>query len=131
MRWMDQPDIRKQKLQENNSKPIGDPHVYHDLSMFLASSHHNRGIATAALKALMGTWYIPRSKVKNIEAGVFNGNKGSARVLEKSGWILEEVFNLGGKGKTQSGELIETIESYYWRAARPSGTADEVTVHNV
>ncbi|KAL4247206.1 hypothetical protein ABKN59_007926 [Abortiporus biennis] len=66
-----QPDIMKQKLQENNDRSLGDPDILHDVSPYLAPSHHGRGIASAVLRTLTACWYLPRMKIRNVEAGIF------------------------------------------------------------
>ena len=60
----------------------------------LGTDVFRRGIATEALRA-MTAYAFERFDICRLEAGVFDWNPASARVLEKSGYVLEGRARLG------------------------------------
>lgn len=54
---------------------------------FLASSHYGRGIMPLALQTLIDKWMVPRMNAQAIRAEVFKGNRASARIFEKCGFV--------------------------------------------
>jgi len=77
---------KARKTRENEAKSIGDPTIIWSFGDYLASSHHGRGIMTAAVRMLMEKWAIPHMNVRRIRAEVFTGNIASQRVFEKNGF---------------------------------------------
>lgn len=62
-----------------------------EVGYWLAENYWGQGIATSALEMLEQR--IPKnSNVKRLQASVFEGNKGSSRVLEKSGYEKQGYF---------------------------------------
>jgi len=59
-----------------------------EIGYWLGRNHWGRGIATAALTELSERVFATTDIVR-LYAGVFEWNPGSARVLEKSGYVLE------------------------------------------
>jgi RimJ/RimL family protein N-acetyltransferase len=59
-----------------------------EIGYWLAESYWGRGIATEALRA-MTDYAFATFDVCRLEAGVFEWNPASARVLEKAGYVLE------------------------------------------
>ena len=72
---------------------IPQPDVYRksaEIGYWIGEPYWNRGIATTALK--LATKYAFKDlKLVRLFAGVFEGNDGSRKVLEKSGYTLEGV----------------------------------------
>ncbi|KAH8099283.1 hypothetical protein BXZ70DRAFT_289672 [Cristinia sonorae] len=114
---------RERLSRENMARPTGDPeivwciggkcpqsacnddltHAWCCCTDYLASSHHGRGIMSAALQTIITQWAIPRMNTRIIRGEAFKGNIGSVRVFEKNGFVLEntvdfeQVLNNGGK----------------------------------
>lgn len=68
-----------------------DDDVFHrgaEIGYWLGKKHWGKGIATAALSELTARIFATTDIVR-LYAGVFAWNPGSARVLEKSGYVLE------------------------------------------
>ncbi|KAJ6566993.1 hypothetical protein B0H19DRAFT_940905 [Mycena capillaripes] len=86
--WDVQGQERERLMAENNARPTGDPKIVWQLSDFLASSHHRRGIMTVVIATLLDKWVIPRMRVHHMHVSVFTGNNGSVRVFEKNGFVL-------------------------------------------
>lgn len=61
-----------------------------EIGYWLAGPHHGRGIATAAVGALVPLAFA-RFAILRLQAGVFSNNPASMRVLEKNGFIREAV----------------------------------------
>ncbi|KAJ6548134.1 acyl-CoA N-acyltransferase [Mycena vulgaris] len=83
---------RDQWMEENAAKATGDPTIVWQVSDFLASSHHRRGIMTAVLRTVLDKWAIPRMRVRHMHISVFTGNSGSIRVFEKNGFVLVDTL---------------------------------------
>ncbi|KAJ6453120.1 hypothetical protein C8R45DRAFT_847360, partial [Mycena sanguinolenta] len=91
--WLEvQGSERHRLMAENNARPTGDPEITWQVSDFLASSHHRRGIMTAALATVLKEWAIPRMRVHRLHVSVFTGNNGSVRVFEKNGFVLVKTL---------------------------------------
>lgn len=60
-----------------------------EVGYWLGESHWHKGIATEALFAFSKWTFGNFDYVLRIEAEVFEGNEGSARVLEKAGYVFE------------------------------------------
>jgi [ribosomal protein S5]-alanine N-acetyltransferase len=65
--------------QEHNKAEVG---------FWLLPSYWNKGIASEALRAVIGYWQTAK-KLNRLEAFVEEGNNASARVLEKAGFMYE------------------------------------------
>ena len=59
-----------------------------EIGYWLAEPHWGRGIVTEAVQAVTA-YGFERFALRRIEAGVFERNVASARVLEKAGYVLE------------------------------------------
>ena len=59
-----------------------------ELGYWLSRGHWGRGVATAAARAVCAHLFADH-RARRIWAGVFAGNTGSARVLEKAGFTRE------------------------------------------
>ena len=62
-----------------------------EIGYWIAEEYWNKGIATAALKE-MTSQIFSTTDIVRLVAPIFNGNKGSKRVLEKCGYQLEGIF---------------------------------------
>ncbi|CAM1505170.1 Fc.00g108070.m01.CDS01 [Cosmosporella sp. VM-42] len=60
-----------------------------EIGYWLGQDHWNQGIATEALSAFTEWTFDNFTHVLRIEAEVFEGNKGSARALDKTGYVFE------------------------------------------
>lgn len=80
-------------------------HTY-ELGYWFAPKVWNQGIATRAVKMLMAQLEY-NEQVVRVEATVFDGNIGSARVLEKSGFVLDGVFK---KAVCKHGRFFDTLK---------------------
>jgi ribosomal-protein-alanine N-acetyltransferase len=76
-----------------------------EIGYWLGQPFHGRGIATKAIGALtafaFGTMTLER-----LQAGVFEWNLASARVLEKNGYVREAVLR---KSVFKDGQLIDSF----------------------
>jgi len=78
---------QRQRLTDGNvARKAGDPDILWGIGDYIASSHHGKGIMTAAVAALRSQWWIPRMGVCHIRAAAFKGNQASVRVFEKNGF---------------------------------------------
>jgi [ribosomal protein S5]-alanine N-acetyltransferase len=76
-----------------------------EIGYWLGRNHWGKGIATAAVSALTDRIFTTTDIVR-LYAGVFSWNPGSARVLEKCGYVLE------GRKKNavfKDGQLIDEL----------------------
>ncbi|KAF9229044.1 hypothetical protein BS17DRAFT_688481 [Gyrodon lividus] len=105
------PEERKRAVEENNSKPVGDPSIVWTFGDYLAPSHHGRGIMTAAMTTILNGWAIPRMGVRIMTGYTFSENKGSQRVFEKSGFVWKRTLD---NGKVVRGER-KTLNYLEWR----------------
>jgi RimJ/RimL family protein N-acetyltransferase len=64
-----------------------------EIGYWLAAPFWGRGIATRAVRAL-ADWAFANHDLLRLFAGVFEGNRASARVLEKAGFTLEGRLRL-------------------------------------
>jgi len=97
----------------NNALAVGDQRIIWCIGDYLAASHHGRGIMSAALGTLISSWMIPRMNARLIRAEVFTGNKGSARVFEKNGFVLEKTVE--NRKVLASGETRLGFDVLWWR----------------
>ncbi|KAG6332772.1 hypothetical protein ID866_6317 [Astraeus odoratus] len=95
------PEERKKQVEINENKQVGDPSIIWTFGDYLAPSHHGRGIMSAAMRLILYSWAIPRMGVRRMVGYTFEGNQGSVRVFEKSGFVLKSVLD---NGKTVRGE---------------------------
>lgn len=65
-----------------------------EIGYWLGEAYWGRGIATEALRA-MTEYAFAHFDICRLEAGVFDWNPASARVLEKNGYVLEGRARLG------------------------------------
>lgn len=86
---------REKQVEINRSKPRGDPSIIWGFGNYLASSHHGRGIMSAAMRFILYSWAIPRMGVRRMAGYTFVGNIGSVRVFEKSGFALKGILDNG------------------------------------
>lgn len=75
------------------------------MGYWLGEVHWGRGIATAAVRAVTD-WAFDAHALVRIQAGVFEGNPASARVLEKAGYQLEGRLR---KSVMKEGRLLDRL----------------------
>ncbi|KAF7353946.1 N-acetyltransferase domain-containing protein [Mycena venus] len=90
--WEVQGPERDRLMAENIVRPTGDTGIIWQVSDFLASSHHRRGIMTVVLRTVLDKWAIPRMCMRHLHVSVFTGNNGSVRVFEKNGFVLVDTI---------------------------------------
>ncbi|KAJ6580927.1 acyl-CoA N-acyltransferase [Mycena capillaripes] len=92
--WSEVLDVeeRARLVAENNARVTGDPEIVWHVGYYLAPSHHGRGLMSTALKTLITQFGIPWMKTKYIRSGVFEGNPGSIRVLQKNGFVVVDTL---------------------------------------
>jgi RimJ/RimL family protein N-acetyltransferase len=76
-----------------------------EIGYWLGKAYWGRGIASAVVPALTD-WAFAQFDVCRLFAGVFDGNAASARVLEKSGYVLEGRLR---KAVTKDGKTIDQL----------------------
>jgi RimJ/RimL family protein N-acetyltransferase len=76
-----------------------------ELGYWLGEPFWSRGIATRAVRAMTG-WGFARLPIVRIHARVYSSNPGSARVLEKCGYILEGRFR---QAIFKDGQLLDEL----------------------
>jgi RimJ/RimL family protein N-acetyltransferase len=76
-----------------------------EIGYWLGEPYWGRGITTEAVKA-MTEYAFERFDVRRVYAGVFDWNRASARVLEKSGYIFEGRMR---KGVIKEGQIIDDL----------------------
>jgi len=102
----------KRLEKENNQRAVGDPNIEWFFGDYLASSHHGRGIMTAAIKAIMD-WAVPSMGVRHIVITTGKGNIASMRTFEKNGYthigVLEncKVYPASKGGQPFSVSVME------------------------
>src|SRR5207302_903441 len=90
--------------------PISTEHAYADVSYFIGErAYWGKGYATAAIIAATRFGFDALG-LHRAQAGVYEGNVGSARALEKAGYVLEG--RLRGKLRTAAG-----WEDHLWYGA--------------
>lgn len=78
-----------------------------EMGYFIGAPFWGKGIATEAIQ-LMVTYTFDNFDIIRIEAGVFDFNKPSMRVLEKNGFYLESIKK---KAAIKNGKIID---DYLW-----------------
>ncbi|KAH9950908.1 GNAT domain-containing protein [Amylocystis lapponica] len=97
---------------ENAHRELGDPDLVWCIGDYLASSHHGRGIMSAALGALLSLWAVPRMAARRCRVEIFEGNIGSMRVFEKNGFVLKKTLH---RAHTNSfGETKDGTHIFWW-----------------
>ncbi|KAJ7780228.1 acyl-CoA N-acyltransferase, partial [Mycena maculata] len=91
--WTEVQDKEEQArlVAENNAQCAGDPDIAWHIGYYIAPSHQSRGLATAAVKALI-EWGIVWMGARCIRSGTFEGNHGSLKVLQKNGFVLVDTL---------------------------------------
>lgn len=62
-----------------------------EMGYWLGEPFWGKGIVTEAVKAI-SSWVFNNSDIVRLQAGIFEWNKGSMRVLEKAGYKFEGIF---------------------------------------
>ncbi|KAI0651977.1 GNAT domain-containing protein [Trametes meyenii] len=116
-RWPDVEDkeVKVNLATPNAEKTVGDPSIIWCIGDYLASSHHGRGIMTAAVKTLLHEWGIPRMGVRQVRVETFTDNVGSRRVFEKLGFVVEKTVQLENR-VLNSGRKIDGMVILWWKA---------------
>jgi RimJ/RimL family protein N-acetyltransferase len=83
---------------------------------YLVSSHHGRGIMSAAVGTLIDSWMVPRMNARLIRVEVFSGNMGSRRVFEKNGFVFEKRVDY--PAVLACGETRLGYDVLWWRSGQ-------------
>ena len=90
---------------------------YAEIAYGVAESHHNRGIATAAIRMLVNKVFA-ETALRKLIAYVHDQNQASCRVLEKLGFrqegFLHEHYVINGKPEN---EILYALLKTEWEAA--------------
>jgi len=105
---------RQKAMEENNALEVGDPNIVWSMGDYLASSHHGRGIMSAAIGTFIREWMIPRMNAQHITSHAFGGNVGSVRVFEKNGFVQQGLVRKIHK-VTEAGFLHESLHVLSWK----------------
>lgn len=81
------------------------------LTVYLAPSHHRRGIMSAVLKVLLNEWMVPKMNCQTIWVGYFPNNEASARTFVRNGF---KVAGEKKNGAVHRGEW-RTIRRLRWK----------------
>ncbi|OCH96417.1 hypothetical protein OBBRIDRAFT_718357 [Obba rivulosa] len=104
----EEPETRERLQKENAEKAVGDPSIVWCFGDYIASSHHGRGIMSAAVSTLLSSWGIPRMGVRRMRVETAVGNIGSVRVFQKNGFVLEKSVENVRVGSNYSAETYGT-----------------------
>ncbi|KAH9835900.1 acyl-CoA N-acyltransferase [Rhodofomes roseus] len=99
--------------EENAARAVGDPSIIWCAGDWLASSHHGRGIMSAAFRTLMTDWAIPRMNVRVMRVETYAENVASARVFEKFGFVQECIAD--DVIVTNTGVVRRGIRLLWWK----------------
>lgn len=77
-----------------------------EFGYWLGEAHWNKGIATEAVQAFVPWIFAAFPDIARVEAGVFEWNPASMRVLEKAGFRREGVLR---KSAFKDGQLIDRV----------------------
>ncbi|KAI1788791.1 acyl-CoA N-acyltransferase [Ganoderma leucocontextum] len=111
---MDDKELKETLLQRNAGRTLGDSEIVWCIGDFLASSHHGKGIMTAAIRTFIRDWAVPRMGVRKIRVETFSDNIGSRRVFEKLGFTYEKTVPI--RRTLQSGRTIDGMDILWWKA---------------
>lgn len=81
------------------------------IAVFLAASHHGRGIASDAINTLLHDWLVPRMGVRRVLAFPFVGNHGGVKVFLKN----EFRFLFGCENHAVVRGMARSINVVEWR----------------
>ncbi|KAH9937339.1 acyl-CoA N-acyltransferase [Fomitopsis serialis] len=101
------------RCEENAARAVGDPSIVWCVGYYTASSHHGRGIMSAAFRTLMTEWAIPRMNVRIMRVETYRENVASARVFEKFGFVQERVAD--DVVTTNTGAVWHGVRLLWWR----------------
>ncbi|KAJ7281973.1 acyl-CoA N-acyltransferase [Mycena rebaudengoi] len=92
--WPEVLDVeeKRRRVEENSARAPGDPEISWNISYYIAPSHQGRGLATAAVNAILTQWCVPRMNTRHIRTSVFAGNPASVKVLEKNGFVMVDTL---------------------------------------
>ncbi|CCL98111.1 uncharacterized protein FIBRA_00105 [Fibroporia radiculosa] len=110
----EEPDEERiRQSDENWRREPGNPELVYCVGDYIASSHHCRGIMSAALGILLSAWAIPRMGARKIRVEIFKGNDASVRVFEKNGFVIEKTVEK--EVTTNFGDVKSGSHILWWR----------------
>jgi RimJ/RimL family protein N-acetyltransferase len=63
-----------------------------EFTVYLAPSHHGRGIMSAAIDAIINKFLVPYMNAHLITGSFFDYNLASRKVFEKNGFMFQEMI---------------------------------------
>ncbi|KAI0094190.1 hypothetical protein BDY19DRAFT_911655 [Irpex rosettiformis] len=109
------PEEKSRLTFTNDQLPPGDKDIVWCIGDYLVASHHGKGIMSAAVSTLVSSWMVPRMNAQQIRVETFLSNRGSRRVFEKNGFVVEETVEL--KKVIPCGKIIEGFDILWWRSS--------------
>ncbi|KAJ7572084.1 GNAT domain-containing protein, partial [Mycena floridula] len=94
---------------DNCEKALGDPTIVWQVGYYLSPRCHSQGIMTAAVKAVIQEWAIPRIGAKRFRGTAFMGNRGSKRVMEKNGLKVVDIVKKDVGGEIRDLQILEMV----------------------
>ncbi|KMU82585.1 hypothetical protein CIHG_00366 [Coccidioides immitis H538.4] len=83
---------REEMKRINDEREVGDERTIWTLGDWLASTHHGKGIMSAAVRVIMD-WAMANLNVHYMKVHASVGNIGSCRVFEKNGFTLTDTVH--------------------------------------
>ncbi|TBU34788.1 acyl-CoA N-acyltransferase [Dichomitus squalens] len=111
---IDDKEVKKTLAQPNADRTLGDPEIVWCIGDYLASSHHGKGIMTAAIRTFIRDWAVPRMGARRIRVETFADNIGSRRVFEKLGFTYEKTVPV--QKILNSGRTVDGMDILWWKA---------------
>ncbi|KAF4538039.1 GNAT family protein [Lasiodiplodia theobromae] len=114
---------RKALKAANDAKVAGDPEIEWEMGFWLCPSAQGRGVMTTVLRTLMETFFVGYMNVHRLRGSHLDHNKGSGRVLEKCGFVLEgkeaDVFEHNSTWRTLGFRVGFFIEDFHFMFLLP------------
>ncbi|KAH7334551.1 hypothetical protein B0J17DRAFT_673842 [Rhizoctonia solani] len=103
-------EARVAKVNMNANLPPGDPDIVWTFGDYLQSTHHGRGIMTAAVKTVIKSWAIPYMNAYKFWAAAFPENIGSQKVFLKNGFqIVDRVVGVIQFPESKGGHIRDSV----------------------
>lgn len=86
-----------------------------EFTIYINKKYWNKGIYTEVIKPII-KFSFKKIKIGNFRGFVMEGNESSCKVLERSGFTLEKIFNVPGIERKIKSYLITKNEYESWNA---------------
>ena len=91
-----------------------------EIGYWIGTAFAGRGITTEAVQAVT-PWLVREFGLTRVEARLFQRNRGSARVLEKAGYVREALLR---RSAIKDGEVLDQ-ELWAWVTDEPGSLPEE------